>query len=66
MKDLQWLLFTSVNGVQYFLKRLEALGKDVRDLKGIKIGAIGPKTAEIWMTLGSNRTSYLPSTGQKQ
>lgn len=42
----QWLLFTSVNGVEFFFKRLEALGKDVRDLKGILIGAIGPKTAE--------------------
>ena len=52
IESFQWLLFTSVNGVQYFLKRLEALGKDVRDLKGIKIGAIGPKTAEIWHGLG--------------
>ena len=47
-----WLLFTSVNGVHYFLKRLETLGKDVRDLKGINIGTIGPKTAEIWRALG--------------
>ena len=43
----QWLLFTSVNGVRYFFQRLETLGKDVRDLKGIKIGAIGPKTAQL-------------------
>jgi uroporphyrinogen III methyltransferase/synthase len=42
----QWLLFTSVNGVQYFFERLEAIGKDLRDLKGISIGAIGPKTAD--------------------
>ena len=47
-----WLLFTSVNGVRFFLKRLEFLGKDVRDLKGLKIGAIGPKTAGIWHRLG--------------
>jgi uroporphyrinogen III methyltransferase/synthase len=55
IKDLgsyQWLLFTSSNGVKYFVKRLEALGKDVRDLKGLKIGAIGPKTAEAWHRLG--------------
>jgi len=52
IESFKWLLFTSVNGVQYFLKRLEALGKDVRDLKGIKIGAIGPKTAAIWHDLG--------------
>ena len=52
LEDYHWLLFTSVNGVKYFLKRLEALGKDVRDLKGLKIGAIGPKTAEIWNRFG--------------
>jgi uroporphyrinogen III methyltransferase/synthase len=52
LENYQWLLFTSVNGVKYFLKRLEALGKDIRDLKGLKIGAIGPKTAEIWHDLG--------------
>lgn len=49
IKDLetyQWLLFTSVNGVKYFFERLDHHQKDVRDLKGIKIGAIGPKTAE--------------------
>jgi len=48
----QWLFFTSVNGVEFFLKRLGDLGRDVRDLKGIKIGAIGPKTAEIWHNIG--------------
>jgi len=52
LESYQWLLFTSVNGVKYFLKRLEALGRDVRDLKGLKIGAIGPKTAEVWQDMG--------------
>jgi len=47
-----WLVFTSVNGVLFFLDRLEVAGKDVRDLKGIKIGVIGPKTAEVWEGLG--------------
>ncbi len=52
LESYQWLLFTSVNGVKYFLQRLHFLGKDVRDLKGIKIGAIGPKTADQWRQLG--------------
>lgn len=47
-----WLLFTSPNGVKYFLKRLTAVRKDVRNLKGLKIGAIGPKTGERWHELG--------------
>ena len=52
LETYQWLLFTSVNGVKFFLKRLEAKGKDVRDIKGLKIGAIGPKTAEAWHRFG--------------
>jgi len=52
LESYQWLLFTSVNGTKYFLERLELLGKDVRDLKGLKIGAIGPKTAETWARFG--------------
>ena len=52
LESYQWLLFTSVNGVKYFLERLEVLGKDVRDLKGLKIAAIGTKTAETWHHFG--------------
>ncbi|MDY6971125.1 MAG: uroporphyrinogen-III C-methyltransferase [Thermodesulfobacteriota bacterium] len=52
LEHYQWLLFTSVNGVKYFLDRLEVRGKDVRNLKGLRIGAIGPKTAEVWRAMG--------------
>ncbi|MBW1815657.1 MAG: uroporphyrinogen-III C-methyltransferase [Deltaproteobacteria bacterium] len=52
LPQYRWVLFTSVNGVKSFLMRLEALGKDVRELKGCRIGAIGPKTAEIWKDMG--------------
>ena len=45
INNYDWLLFTSVNGVKYFFNRLDTLGKDVRYLHGLKIGAIGPKTA---------------------
>ena len=40
-----WIILTSANGVRYFLKRFFELGRDIRDLKGIKICAIGSKTA---------------------
>jgi uroporphyrinogen III methyltransferase/synthase len=44
-----WIVFTSVNGVEYFFKRLYGFEKDARSLKEIRIGAIGPKTAEaVW------------------
>ena len=41
-----WILFTSVNGVRFFFERLEALEKDARALRGARVGAIGPATAE--------------------
>ncbi len=40
-----WLLFTSANAVESFFGRLRARGRDIRDLKGILLGAIGPGTA---------------------
>lgn len=40
-----WIIFTSANGVKYFLKRFFEKEKDIRDLKGIKLCAIGTKTA---------------------
>jgi uroporphyrinogen III methyltransferase/synthase len=52
LAEYDWIIFTSVNGVRFFIKRLFALGKDVRDIKGCKIGAIGPKTAAVWHDLG--------------
>ncbi len=47
-----WLLFTSVNGVAMFFARLKTLGGDIRDLKGLRIGAIGPKTSARLTSLG--------------
>jgi uroporphyrinogen III methyltransferase / synthase len=41
-----WIIFTSVNGVRFFMQRLWSGGRDLRDLHGIRLAAIGPKTAE--------------------
>lgn len=41
-----WVIFTSVNGVWSFFHRLRYQGKDVRELFGAKLCAIGPKTRE--------------------
>jgi uroporphyrinogen III methyltransferase/synthase len=59
VEGYHWLVFTSVNGVKYFFHRLESLGGDVRDLKGVKIAAIGPKTAEA-VTARGIRTDLIP------
>jgi uroporphyrinogen III methyltransferase / synthase len=41
-----WIIFTSANGVEFFMHRLGAGSGDIRDLKGVKIVAIGPATAD--------------------
>ncbi|GAB4419814.1 MAG: uroporphyrinogen-III C-methyltransferase [Thermodesulfovibrionales bacterium] len=46
VETYHWLIFTSANGVRYFFKRFFELDRDIRDLKGLKICAIGTKTAE--------------------
>jgi uroporphyrinogen III methyltransferase/synthase len=40
-----WMIFTSANGVKYFFRRFFERGLDIRDLKGLKICAVGSKTA---------------------
>ncbi|MCL1980137.1 MAG: uroporphyrinogen-III C-methyltransferase, partial [Proteobacteria bacterium] len=42
----QWLLFTSINAVTHFFRRLFALGHDSRLLAGIKIAVVGRATAD--------------------
>ncbi len=41
-----WLLFTSTNGVDFFLRRLVHLVKSVADLDDLRVCAIGEATAE--------------------
>jgi uroporphyrinogen III methyltransferase/synthase len=45
LPDYSWLIFTSVNGVEIFFGRLRELGRDSRDLGGVRLCAIGPATA---------------------
>ncbi len=41
-----WVIFTSVNGVDYFFQRLHATGRDVSELDEVRVCAIGEATAE--------------------
>ncbi len=41
----RWMIFASVNSVEYVWERLRALGKDARYFAGATLGAIGPATA---------------------
>src|SRR3990172_701609 len=42
LREYQWVIFTSRNGVRFFWERLQQAGRDVRDLHGIMIWGIGP------------------------
>ncbi len=50
--DYQWLIFTSAKGVSFFLCRFISAGRDIRDLKGIRLCAVGTKTAEALAKFG--------------
>ena len=41
-----WLVFTSVNGVDYFLRRFKASGHEVSEIDDLRVCAIGDATAE--------------------
>jgi uroporphyrinogen III methyltransferase/synthase len=47
-----WIVFTSVNGVDFFFRRLFENGRDVRALGHINTAAIGPATADRLRTWG--------------
>ncbi len=44
IETYNWLIFTSINGVKFFFRRLFEKDRDIRDLKGIRICTIGTKT----------------------
>jgi len=45
-ENYDWILFTSVNGVNYFFDWLRRFGIDIRRFHKARIAAVGPKTAE--------------------
>jgi len=47
-----WLIFTSVNAVNYFFDRLSVLGLDTREIAACRVCAVGPKSAAALLTFG--------------
>jgi len=45
LETYDWIVLTSVNGVDRFLARLDRSGRDARALGGVRLAAIGPETA---------------------
>ena len=52
LKEGDWLLFTSKNGVEAFFQNFRQQRLDVRSLAGCKVAAIGKKTAELLGSYG--------------
>ncbi len=44
LAEYDWLVLTSVNGVERFFAGLRDYGHDVRELAGVRVAAIGPAT----------------------
>lgn len=52
LKQTDWLVFTSQNGICGFFENLYAAGLDARNLAGIKLAVVGKKTAEALKSYG--------------
>ena len=60
LEEFDYLLVTSVHGVRNLLARLKVCGRDVRYLKGLQIGAIGPATAAEFAQTGVS-VDFIPT-----
>ncbi len=61
LSEFDYLLMTSVNGVEKLLERLTATGRTVADLEPLQVGAIGPATAAVLQAAGI-RVDLLPTS----
>ncbi|MGD9244443.1 MAG: uroporphyrinogen-III C-methyltransferase [Desulfobacterales bacterium] len=52
LSTYEWLVFTSVNGVNFFFNRLYEKNKDVRALRNVNTAVIGPATAKRLFDFG--------------
>ncbi|MGB9792999.1 MAG: uroporphyrinogen-III synthase, partial [Thermacetogeniaceae bacterium] len=59
LSEYDWVVFTSANGVNFFVQRLRELSIDIRELRG-KIAAIGPATAAAVSRFGL-QVAYQPN-----
>ena len=54
-----WVIFTSIHGVQFFLDRLKSLNTTIKALDGAKVAAVGPATATA-LEHGGRKPDYVP------
>jgi len=65
IESYDWLIVTSVNGVEPFLARLRAAGKTVASLAHLNVGAIGPETAKK-LALAGIKVCLVPTRYQAE
>ena len=65
LNEFDWLVFTSANGVRFFIERIFQLGKDLRVLGHIRLAAIGPATTQALKKFGLN-ADLVPSKYQSE
>jgi uroporphyrinogen III methyltransferase/synthase len=46
LEDYHWVIFTSINGVKCFLRRLKLKRRQLAEFTGLRLCAIGPRTAQ--------------------
>ncbi len=61
LNEYHWILFSSMNAVQFFFDRLYAKGLDARNLKGPHVAAVGRATADFLLHYGIV-ADLIPST----
>lgn len=65
LKEFQWLVFTSPNGVRYFFKNLKDIQSNTNLPKTLQIAVIGSKTEKILNEFGFSASFKNPgSTGE--
>ena len=60
LSTYNWIIFTSVNAVEYFYRHVRTNGKDTRSLGNARICAVGQKTVSALDQIGI-RADYVPS-----
>jgi uroporphyrinogen-III synthase len=60
LAEYDWAIVTSANGVHALVERMRALGADLASLQSLKLGAIGPATAQALAKYGL-RAEFMPS-----
>lgn len=59
LETFDWVIFTSVNGVRFFLERMREIGAGIEEIKG-QVAAVGPKTAAALIAQGL-KVAVIPS-----